>query len=89
MATALLVIKGEDVRVDWEIVDVNLFHQINRVVDLEGGTDEHIVYFSASDWVDVKRWVVTSPSYINAYASFDSGNISVILNGRYLHLKHK
>lgn len=87
MVTAFFKINGYEYTVDWEEVELALFHQINRVVDLEGGGDEQTVCFNQPDFILVKAFISYHYYLINQYEKLTHDIIRIILDGKYLTLK--
>ncbi len=87
MVAAKIVIRGENILVDWGKVELDLFHQITRVIDLEleSPNEKHDVYFSQGDFKFVKDWLLTEPWLFGRRVSEQL--IDIKLNGYKLTLK--
>jgi hypothetical protein len=87
MVAATFKINGDEYTVDWEKAEMGLFHQINRVIDMESGGDEQTVYFNQPDFNLVKSFIADHFYLINQYEELTHNEIHIILDGRYITLK--
>ena len=88
MVSAKFEIKGEKYTIEWPSVELNLFHQINRIIDLELGIEqEQNVYFNNEDYRLVKEFVL-SHIWLNPINKYDSTECVISLDGYKITLKN-
>lgn len=81
---------GEDIEVDWDMVHIDLFHQINRILDLEEAGTEQTIYFREADFMAIKKWVSEHwYTLLNPHQIPDHETIHIIIDGYSLTLKKK
>lgn len=87
MISASLEIQGQEYIVDWTEPSIDLFHQINRIIDLEGAEQYQTVYFTRREFRNVRGWLTGFPNLV--IGNIDSWIITIVLDGYELTLKVK
>lgn len=85
MISALISIENEEYTVDWPEPSVDLFHQINRIIDLGDGGKQQTIYFSRRHFREIRGWLTDYPHLSVSY--LESWTITIVLDGYTLTLK--
>lgn len=88
MINASFEINGQEYSIDWPEPELDLFHQINRCIDLEGVQQRQTIFFSRKDFQAIRGWLCGYP-WLSFYFMDSPYEVILTLDGYILTLKVK